>query len=56
MGEGASVNGYSNERGKGILHSVEPSCINGVVTVSMTFNVYASQHQLLRSPGFFFHC
>ena len=56
MGEGAGVNGYSNERGKGILHSVEPSCIKGVITCSMVSNAFASQHRLLRSPGFFFHC
>ena len=55
MGERASVTGYSNERGKGILHSVEPSCIMGVITVSMVSNVFASQHRPLRSPGFFFH-
>ena len=56
MGERASVTDYINERSKGILHSVEPSCIMGVVTVSMESNAFASQHRLLRSPGFFFHC
>ncbi len=53
MGEGASVSGYSNERGKRILHSVESLCIKGVVTVS---NAFASQSRVVRSPGFFFYC
>ena len=56
MGEGASVNGYSNERGTGILHGVESPCIKGVVMVSIVSNAFASQHRAVRSPAFFFYC
>ena len=42
MGERASVSGYSNEREKGMLHSMEPSCIMGVITVPMESNAFAA--------------
>lgn len=48
MGEGAGVTDYRNERGKGLLHSVEAFSIKGVITVSIS-NAFASQHRPLRN-------
>ena len=56
MGERAGVSGYSNERGKSMLHSVESPGIKGVVTVSSVSNAFPSQSRAVRSPGFFFDC
>ena len=56
MGERAGVSGYSKERGKSILHSVESPGIKGVVTVASVSNAFASQSRAVRDLRFFFDC
>lgn len=42
MGERASVTGYGNKREKEMLHSVEASCIMGVIMVPTESNAFAA--------------
>ena len=51
MGERASVTGYGNEIGKGILHSVDASCIKGVI-YSFYVQCIRLSTSTLEGPGF----
>ena len=55
MGERASVTGYRNERGRGILHSVEASCIKGVI-YSFYVQCIRLSTSTLESSGFLYRC